>query len=256
MRTVVVTPTYDEADNIVELLDRVRSAAPAATVLVVDDGSPDGTADLAEGWGGEHGQVEVLRRTEKAGLGAAYRAGFSWALAAGFEVVAQMDSDLQHDPAELPALLGSVELGADLAIASRYVPGGGTPGRELSRRLTSRIGNRYAAVALGMPVRDATAGFRAYSASALAAVDLDEVRSDGFGFQVEMTYAVVRRGGRVVEVPSTFHERSRGTSKMSADIVVEALGVVTSVAVRDRVVAPLRRRGPRPGGGTPPAGST
>jgi dolichol-phosphate mannosyltransferase len=241
MRPLVVLPTYNEAENILEVLGRVREATPESDVLVVDDGSPDGTGDLAEKWGAEHGGLQVLRRTEKSGLGSAYRAGFARGLEQGYDVLIEMDSDLQHDPAMLPALIHAVEDGAHLAIGSRYVPGGQVPDWKLSRRMISQVGNLYAALALGLHVRDATAGFRAYSANALAQIDLPEIKADGYGFQIEMAYSVSRNGGRIVEVPITFGERQRGESKMSTRIVAEALWLVTWWALRDRVFGPVRR---------------
>jgi dolichol-phosphate mannosyltransferase len=240
MRSLVVLPTYNEAENILIVLGKVRDAAPEADVVVVDDGSPDGTADLAEKWGAEHGGLQVLRREAKSGLGSAYRAGFRLGLDQGYEILVEMDSDLQHDPALLPALLHAVEDGADLAIGSRYVPGGAVPGWKLSRRMISQAGNLYAGVVLGMHVRDATAGFRAYRGTALAAIDLDEIKADGYGFQIEMAYTVNGNGGRIVEVPITFGARLRGSSKMSGNIVFEALGLVTWWGLRDRVLLPLR----------------
>ncbi len=236
MRALLILPTYEEAENLVEVLDRVRDASPDTQVLVVDDASPDGTADLAERHGDVVGGVQVLRRPEKAGLGSAYRAGFGWGLERGFDVLLEMDSDLSHDPAALPSLLGAVEHGADLAIGSRYVPGGSIPDWSWHRRLLSRWGNRYAAGVLGLAVNDSTAGFRAYRATMLREIELDDVRADGYGFQIEMTYEVVRRGGKVVEVPIAFADRLRGTSKMSGRIVVEALVLVTWWGLRDRVV--------------------
>src|SRR4051812_32490327 len=161
---MVVLPTYNEAENILVVLDKIREASSELDVLVVDDGSPDGTADLAEKWGAENGSVQVLRRTEKSGLGSAYRAGFAEGLRQGYDILIEMDSDLQHDPAMLPALVHAVEDGADLAIGSRYVPGGSVPGWKKSRRFISQGGNIYAAMVLGLHVRDLTAGFRAYSA--------------------------------------------------------------------------------------------
>lgn len=241
VKPLVVLPTYNEAANIVEVLELVRAAVPEADVLVVDDGSPDGTADLAEGWGADHGGVAVLRRSGKQGLGSAYRAGFARGLEEGYGVLVEMDSDLQHDPAMLPALIHAVDDGADLAIGSRYVPGGAVPGWKLSRRVISQGGNIYAALVLGMHVRDATAGFRAYSADALRGIDLGNIRADGYGFQIEMAYTVDRNGGRIVEVPITFGERTRGESKMATRIVVEALLLVTWWGLRDRVVRPVRR---------------
>lgn len=240
MKPLVVLPTFNEAENIVEVLDRVREAVPEADVLVVDDGSPDGTADLAESWGQRHGGgVAVLRRAGKQGLGSAYRAGFAQGLGQGYDALIEMDSDLSHDPAALPSLISAVDSGADLAIGSRYVPGGSIPKWPKHREYLSRGGNRYASLLLGLPVRDSTAGFRCYSAAMLSRIPLDRITADGYGFQIEMAYAVARRGGRIVEVPISFTDRVRGTSKMSGRIVVEALGLVTWWAVRDRI---LRRR--------------
>jgi dolichol-phosphate mannosyltransferase len=239
VRALLVLPTYQEGENIVEVLDRVRLASPDARVLVVDDASPDGTADLAERRGEVVGGVDVLRRPGKDGLGSAYREGFAWGLEHGFDVILEMDADLSHDPAAIPSLLAVIEHGADLAIGSRYVPGGSIPAWAWHRRLLSRWGNRYAAGVLGLAVNDSTAGFRAFRATMLRQIPLQRIRADGYGFQIEMTYEVVRRGGKVVEVPIAFTERERGTSKMSGRIVVEALALVTWWGARDRV---LRRR--------------
>jgi dolichol-phosphate mannosyltransferase len=245
VKPLIVLPTYDEAENIVEVLDRVREAVPEGDVLVVDDASPDGTADIAEQWGRRHGGgVTVMRRRGKEGLGSAYRAGFAHGLALGYDALVEMDSDLSHDPAALPALLSAVDNGADLAIGSRYVPGGAIPDWPKHREYLSRGGNRYAALMLGLHVRDATAGFRCYAAPMLSRIDLESIRADGYGFQIEMAYAVARRGGRIVEVPISFTDRVRGTSKMSGRIVVEALALVTWWAIRDRLLrrgAPVRR---------------
>ena len=236
MRALLVLPTYQEAENLVEVLDRVRAATPDTHVLVVDDGSPDGTADLAESHAEVVGGVDVLRRPAKSGLGSAYRDGFRWGLERGYDVLLEMDSDLSHDPAALPSLLGAVEHGADLVIGSRYVPGGSIPAWSWHRRWLSKWGNRYAAGVLGLATNDSTAGYRAYRATMLRQIDLDGVVADGYGFQIEMTYEVVRRGGKVVEVPIAFADRVRGTSKMSGRIVVEALALVTWWGIRDRVV--------------------
>ncbi len=243
LRALIVLPTYNEAENIDDVLRRVRAVVPEADVLVVDDGSPDGTADLAAARGDDLGQITVMRRTEKNGLGAAYRAGFAWGLDEGYEALVEMDSDLSHDPAALPSLLTALDLAADLVIGSRYVPGGTIPEWSWHRRALSRWGNRYAAGLLGLAVNDATAGFRAYRASMLRSIDLDAVVAEGYGFQIEMTYQVVTLGGRIVEVPIAFTDRVRGTSKMSSRIVFEAFGLVTWWAVRDRL---LRRRPPPP----------
>jgi dolichol-phosphate mannosyltransferase len=249
VKTLIVLPTYNEADNIAEVLRRAHEAVPTADVLVVDDGSPDGTADLAEKWGAEHGgvgpgsgRVRVLRRAAKSGLGSAYKAGFRTGLDQGYDVLVEMDCDLQHDPSVLPALIHPVEDGADLVIGSRYVQGGGAPNREPSRTLLSRAGNVYAAAVLGLRVRDVSSGFRAFSAAALRRIDLDQVEADGFGFQIEMVYHLARAGARVVEVPIVFGDREAGESKMEGRIVVEALGLITGWAVRDRVVGPIRQR--------------
>jgi dolichol-phosphate mannosyltransferase len=240
-------PTYNEAENIDEVLSLVRRAAPEAQVLVVDDGSPDGTADLAEAAGERLGKIEVLRRSGKAGLGSAYRAGFRHGLAQGFDAFVEMDSDLQHDPLALPSLLAAAEDGADLVIGSRYVPGGAIPDWPFHRRILSSWGNRYAGIVLGLKTRDATAGYRVYRRTALEQIDLESIRADGYGFQVEMLYQVHRNGGRVVEVPITFNHRVRGTSKMSTRIIVEAMLLVTWWGFRDRVLRLGRRRPPTAG---------
>jgi glycosyltransferase involved in cell wall biosynthesis len=234
--TLIVLPTYPEATNIVTVLQRIRSVLPDADVLVVDDGSPDGTADLAEATGRERGRITVMRRAAKSGLGSAYRAGFAHGLAAGADVLVEMDADLSHDPAALPSLVAPAQTGeADLVIGSRYVPGGSIPDWPLHRRALSQWGNRYAAAMLRLRVADATAGFRAYRADTLRAIDLDTVSTDGYGFQIDMAYRVRRAGGRIVEIPIEFHDRVRGTSKMSWRIIVEALAAVTWWGVRDRL---------------------
>jgi dolichol-phosphate mannosyltransferase len=236
----VVVPTFNEAANIVDILRRIRAAVPYGTILVVDDASPDNTADIAEKIGAELGGLEVLRRAEKSGLGSAYRDGFRYALERGAEALVEIDADGSHDPAVLPALLANVENGADLAIGSRYVPGGVIPEWTAARRWLSRWGNRYAAGMLGLGVNDNTSGFRAYGAPLIRKIDLDAVRADGYGFQIEMTYRAVRLGARIVEFPITFVDRTRGTSKMSQRIVLEALGLVTLWGLRD--IVSLRRR--------------
>ncbi len=243
MPALVVLPTYQEAENIRDIIGRIRRAVPDAHVLVVDDGSPDGTADLAADAGKELGQVDVLRRTEKSGLGPAYRAGFAWGLERGHDVLVEMDADGQHDPDVLPMLIEAVTTGGhDLAIGSRYVPGGGVPGWSPSRRLLSRWGNRYIGLMLKMPVKDATAGFRAYRSSIIESIGLDRVRADGYGFQIEMAYEVARAGGSIVEIPITFGNRTRGESKMAPNIVSEALLLVTRWGIRDRVARLKRGR--------------
>jgi dolichol-phosphate mannosyltransferase len=234
-RPLVVLPTYLEAANIAEALERIRAALPAAEVLVVDDGSPDGTADKAEAEAGRLGGIHVLRRPGKGGLGSAYRDGFAWGLARNFDSLIEMDADLSHDPAALPDLLRPLGEGADLVIGSRYVPGGSTPDWPKKRALLSRAGNRYAGFMLGFDVRDSTAGFRAYSADLLGKLRLDTIRAEGYAFQIEMTRAIHQAGGVIREVPIAFFDRVEGTSKMSGRIVVEALALVTWWGLWDRV---------------------
>lgn len=244
MDALVVLPTYNEADNIAHVLVRIRAALPAATVLVVDDGSPDGTADLAEAAGVSLGGIEVMRRSSKSGLGSAYRAGFRWGLDRGMDACIEMDADLSHEPEALPSLLAPLEEGVGLVIGSRYVPGGRIPNWAWHRRLLSRGGNLYASAVLGLGVADATAGFRAYSASALEAIDLDAIRAEGYGFQIEMTYEARRAGVAITEVPIRFVDRVVGESKMSTHIVVEALGLVTWWGLQ-RLLGTGRRVEPR-----------
>ncbi len=233
MRVTVVVPTYNEAGNIERLCREVLDAAPEADILIVDDGSPDGTADIAEKLDQTLGRIDVLRRQSKAGLGAAYRAGLRAAIDRGAEICVQMDADLSHDPAVLPALIANAQNGADLAIGSRYVPGGLTENWPRRRRWLSRWGNRYAAGLLGLAINDATAGYRAYRADALERMEFDTVAAEGYGFQIEMTYRLVRIGGKVVEFPITFRDRTEGASKMSGGIIGEALVLVVRLWVAD-----------------------
>ena len=234
MRTLVVLPTYNEADNIAEMLRRVRRAAPSADILVIDDASPDGTAEIARARGARLGRIDVLKRAGKSGLGSAYRDGFFEGLRRGYQVLVEMDSDLSHDPAALPSLLRGIDAGADLAVGSRYIPGGAIPDWPVWRRALSRWGNRYARWVLALPLADTTSGFRAYRADIIAKIDLASVQSDGYGFQIEMAYRVAKLGGNIVEVPIEFLDRERGTSKMSAHIVVEALLRVSWWGLKDR----------------------
>ncbi len=226
VRILVVVPTYNEAANIDALLREVHAALPDAGILVVDDGSPDGTADLVEKAAVELGDVHVLRRSHKSGLGTAYRAGFRWGLAAGYDACVEMDADFSHDPAALPGLVAPLEDGYELVVGSRYVPGGSIPNWSWHRHLLSWGGNRYADALLGLGVKDSTAGFRVYSASVLKRLDLDRVRADGYGFQIEMTYRAKQAGAPIAEVPISFVDRVAGDSKMSSTIVVEAFFLV------------------------------
>jgi dolichol-phosphate mannosyltransferase len=226
MRVLTVLPTYNEAATIEEVLRRVRQACPDGRVLVVDDGSPDGTADLAEKVAEAIGGIDVMRRDQRRGLGDAYRAGFAWGIHEGADALVEMDSDLSHDPGALPSLIAAL-VDHDLVIGSRYVPGGSIPNWRLHRRLLSRFGNVYSSVMLGVSVRDMTSGFRIYRAELLRVMDIETVRADGYGFQIEMTYRAAQVGARIAEVPISFVDREMGKSKMSGGIVVEALLLVT-----------------------------
>ena len=234
MRTLVITPTYVEAENIDEFLRRARAALPSADILVVDDNSPDGTADIAEATAAELGGIDVLRRPVKQGLGSAYRAGFAIGIDKGYEALVQIDADLSHDPAVLPKLLRELESGADLAIGSRYVPGGEIPHWPWFRRSLSRYGNLYGAWVLGTGVKDGTAGYRAYRADTLKSIDFATTRAKGYGFQIETAYRVHRWGGRIAEVPIVFTDRVRGHSKMTWGVAAEEITLVTWWGLRDR----------------------
>jgi dolichol-phosphate mannosyltransferase len=241
VHTLVITPTYVEAENIKEFLRRARAAVPDADILVVDDNSPDGTAAVAEQVAGELGRIDVLRRPAKKGLGSAYRTGFAIGLEKGYDTLVQIDADLSHDPSVLPMLLHEVETGADLAIGSRYVPGGAIPHWPWFRRALSRYGNLYASFALATGTKDATSGYRAYRADTLKAIDYSTTRAKGYGFQIETAYRVYRWGGRISEVPIIFTDRVRGHSKMTWKIAVEELLLVTWWGLRDRARRVWRR---------------
>ena len=241
MRAVVVVPTYDEVENIGDLLTAIRSSAPDADVLVVDDSSPDGTANVAEKVAAESGRIEVLRRAAKDGLGNAYRAAFARVIAEGYEVIVTLDADFSHDPAVIPVLLGLVEDGTDLAVGSRYVPGGATPNWPAYRLALSRYGNRYAGWMLGLRLRDATSGFRAYRAELLSDIRYETTESNGYAFMTELAYRASAYRAEVREHPITFHDRTRGRSKMSAFVIVESMLRVTWWGVKLR----LRQRSER-----------
>jgi dolichol-phosphate mannosyltransferase len=240
VRVLVAIPTYVEAENIEEVLRRARAASADIDLLVIDDNSPDGTADIAERVGKEIGNVEVLRRPAKKGLGNAYRAGFGIGIDRGYDLICQMDADLSHDPAVLPQLIAAVEAGADLAIGSRYVPGGDIPHWPAYRRALSRYGNLYAGVMLGTGIRDNTAGFRCYRASTLQGIEFAKTRANGYLFQIELAYRAWLWGGRTTEVPIIFTDRVRGYSKMSLSVMIEEMIMVTWWGIRDRVI-PSRR---------------
>lgn len=240
---MVIIPTYNERENLGIIVRRLNVAVPSADVLVVDDNSPDGTGDLADDLAAADSGIHVLHRREKAGLGAAYIAGFSWALDHGYRAVVEMDADGSHQPEQLPDLLGALG-GADVVIGSRWVPGGEVLNWPRSRRLLSRGGNMYARLLLGIEQCDATGGYRVYRVATLRMIRLDEVESEGYCFQVDLTLKALKCGLRVVEVPITFVERVRGTSKMSSAIVLEAFWRITrwGIAARWDTV-----RGSRPG---------
>ncbi len=225
-KVLVIIPTFNERENLPRILDRLRAAVPTASVLVVDDGSPDGTGDIADERAGADPMIAVLHRTEKNGLGPAYFAGFEWGLAHGFGVLVEMDADGSHAPEQLPRLLGALDH-ADLVIGSRYVPGGSVVNWPKRREVLSKGGNLYSRLALGVGVKDITAGYRAYRAAVIEAIPMDQVASHGYCFQVDLAWRTIRGGFRVVEVPITFTEREIGVSKMSGGIVREALLKVT-----------------------------
>jgi dolichol-phosphate mannosyltransferase len=218
---LVVIPTYNERENLGPILDRLHKALPDVDVLVVDDGSPDGTGELADERAAANDRVHVMHRTEKAGLGAAYIAGFRWGLARGYNTIVEMDADGSHAPEDLPRLLDAVG-DADLAIGSRYVPGGSVVNWPLKRQVLSRGANVYSQIALGMRTRDITAGFRAYRRPVLEKLALDEVNSHGYCFQIDLTIRTAEAGFEIVEVPITFTEREIGESKMDGSIIREA----------------------------------
>jgi dolichol-phosphate mannosyltransferase len=239
LSALVVVPTYNERDNLEPLVGAVLEQDADLSVLVVDDNSPDGTGALADrlkqGW---PGRIDTLHRPGKLGLGTAYIAGFKWALARGYDFVFEMDADFSHDPSTLPRLLDAARA-SDLALGSRYVPGGGTPDWSLSRRIISRGGSLYARTILGVPVRDLTGGFKCFPRRTLEALDLDAVRSEGYAFQIELTYRVFQIGGRITEIPIVFADRRVGQSKMSSRIVREAMIAVW----RMRLTPPPARAG-------------
>lgn len=237
----VVVPTYNERENLAHLAAAVL--LHGYRLLIVDDGSPDGTGAVADSLAAEFERVAVIHRTHKQGLGSAYVAGFDQALAEGAEIVIEMDADFSHNPEDLPRLVTAVREGADLAIGSRYVPGGATPDWPWYRRFVSRAGGTYARIMLDMPIRDATAGYRAFDFRALARLPYREVEASGYGFQVEMAWRACQAGLEIIEVPIVFRDREMGTSKMGPGIVLEAMWLVTRWGL-SRIFG--RTDGPRP----------
>jgi dolichol-phosphate mannosyltransferase len=234
---LIVIPTYNEKENLPTLVAQLRRSVPDAHLLIVDDGSPDGTGDLADGFAAGDLSVHVLHRTSKDGLGRAYVAGLSWGLERGYTRLVQMDADLSHNPCDVPRLVAA---DADLVIGSRYVAGGGTENWGLGRRLLSRGGCLYARLILGVPLQDLTGGFKCWRRAALEAVNLPEIRSNGYSFQIEMTWRALQAGFKATEVPIVFTDRVDGVSKMSKRIVVEAVGMVW----RLRLTRPSAQREP------------
>ena len=221
-RALIIIPTYNERENLELLVDAIFEVEPRLHILVVDDGSPDGTGDLAETLAARDERVNVLHRQGKLGLGTAYIAGFKWALERDYPLICEMDADFSHQPRYLPALLAATE-DADLALGTRYVPGGGTEGWGPLRQLISRSGNLYARAVLWLPFHDLTGGFKCFRRAVLEKIDLDEVRSEGYAFQIELTYRAHKAGFRIAEVPIVFPDRTRGDSKMSSGIIHEAM---------------------------------
>jgi dolichol-phosphate mannosyltransferase len=246
MRLAVIIPTYNERENLGMIVGRVRASVPDAVVVVVDDNSPDGTGALADELAAADDRVRVLHRAEKAGLGAAYREAMTWVLDQGFGRIVQMDSDGSHLPEQMPRLL--MALGdADVVVGSRWVPGGAVENWPRRRRFLSKAGSTYARLALGMKLKDITGGYRAFTAEALRRLQYDEVESQGYCFQIDMIWRASKAGLRIIEVPITFVERVRGASKMTTDIVIEAMVRVTRWGI---VSFPSRvtRRSGRPRG--------
>jgi dolichol-phosphate mannosyltransferase len=242
--TVVIIPTYNEALTIRRIVERTKASLSTVEVLIVDDGSPDGTGDIADELAAADPAINVMHRPAKEGLGAAYLAGFDWALDSGYGVVVEMDADGSHQPEQLPLLLGALDE-ADLVLGSRYIPGGEIVNWSRWRRLLSWGGNAYTRMMLGIPIRDATGGFRAFRAATLKELDLRSVASQGYCFQVDLAFRTVRSGLRVVEVPITFVEREEGQSKMAGAIVLEALVRITRWGIGHRLG---RLRSLTPGG--------
>lgn len=250
-RIVVIIPTFNERENLPVIVGRVRASVPEAHVLVADDNSPDGTGRIADELAAADDHVHVMHRLGKEGLGAAYLAGFAWALQEGYDVVCEMDADGSHQPEQLPRLLDALR-GADLVLGSRWVPGGGTVNWPKSRQFISQGGSTYARVMLGVPIRDVTGGYRAFRADTLRRLDLHEVASQGYCFQIDLAWRALQRGMVVKEVPITFVERTVGASKMSRKIVAEALWRVTAWGLDDKVTRVRRRAHERRARGTAP----
>jgi len=237
-RVLIITPTYNERDNLETFLSQVFAVIAEVDVLVVDDNSPDGTGKLADEIHGRDPRVQVMHRPGKMGLGSAYLQGFAWALERGYDVVFEMDTDLSHDPKYVPDFLRAIDAGADIVIGSRNIPGGDVEGWGVGRHLMSKGGSVYSRTILGISVHDLTSGYKAFTRRALQAIDLGAVQSNGYSFQIELTFRAIRKGLRVAEVPIVFVDRRAGRSKMSEAIFAEAIGMVWKlrlVALRGRL---------------------
>ena len=231
-RTLIVTPTYNEKDNLEHFVTSVLRVVPEVDVLIVDDNSPDGTGAIADRLAAEDPRIRVLHRAGKLGLGTAYVQAFEKGLAEGYELFFEMDADMSHDPLHLPAFFEAFAKGADLVIGSRNIPGGGVVGWGPGRHFLSKGGSLYSRTILGLPIRDLTSGYKAFRAEVLRSIDLGSLRSEGYSFQIETTYRAVQRGFRVTEVPITFVDRKAGQSKMSRKIFMEAIGMVWKLRLR------------------------
>ncbi len=243
--TLVIIPTYNERENLPAIAARLMTSLPDVDILIVDDNSPDGTGAIASALSSGHDRVHVLHRTGKDGLGAAYRAGFDWGIERGYDRLVEMDADGSHQPEQLHRLLDALD-DSDVVLGSRWTPGGAVENWPLRRALLSRAGSLYARVALGLPVRDVTGGFRAFRASALVTLDYHAVESQGYCFQIDMLWHAYTAGLRIAEVPITFVERVHGESKMSSGIVREAIGRVTVWGLRGLPARVLGTRHPAP----------
>lgn len=243
MKTLIIIPTYNELENLRPILNEIFSFAPLTDVLVVDDNSPDGTGKLADEISVENPHVHVLHRAGKLGLGTAYIAGFKYAIEHDYDAAFEMDADFSHDPRYLPDFLKAIEE-ADLVIGSRYIPGGDTPNWSFTRRMISGCGNIFARFMLGIPVHDCTAGYRCYRREVLESIDLETIQSQGYAFQVELAYRVMRQGFKIVETPIVFMDRRVGKSKMSRAIVIEAFTYVLRTKFGKK--PPVRRTTPQP----------
>ncbi len=231
MKVLIIIPTYNESENIERLVHEVLKYLPDTEILIIDDNSPDGTGTIADNLAGQNRAIHVIHRPKKMGMGNAYNQGFRYAIEHGYDVVFEMDADFSHKPSDLPRLLEKLNNNG-LVIGSRYVEGGGTVNWGVSRQFISRSGNLYARLILGMNTKDITAGFRCYKVEALKKINLDQVKSDGYGFQVEMAYMINKAGYGIKEVPIIFEDRRAGQSKMSKDIVIEAFARVLMIRLK------------------------